>query len=45
METNYQFGIEEELFLADAETRGTPKGVKSFHMAVHDGCRKSSVNC
>lgn len=36
MAANYQFGIEEELFLADARTRGTPKQVKRFHNAVHD---------
>ena len=36
MAATYQFGIEEELFLADARTRGTPKGVKPFHAAVHD---------
>lgn len=31
---SYQFGIEEELFLADAETRGTPRRVKPFHASV-----------
>lgn len=31
----FQFGIEEELFLADARTRNTPKRVKPFHDAVH----------
>ena len=31
MGTPYQFGIEEELFLADAETRGTPRRVDAFH--------------
>lgn len=31
MGTSYQFGIEEELFLADAETRGTPRQVDAFH--------------
>lgn len=36
MEPTYQFGIEEELFLADADTRGTPKRVKAFHKAVND---------
>ena len=36
MAASYQFGIEEELFLADAETRGTPKHVKRFHKAVHE---------
>jgi carboxylate-amine ligase len=34
-DTAYQFGIEEELFLADSSTRGTPrKTVKAFHQAV-----------
>jgi carboxylate-amine ligase len=36
MEPRYQFGIEEELFLADAQSRGTPRRVKPFHKAVHD---------
>lgn len=36
MDATYQFGIEEELFLADARTRGTPARVKLFHRAVHD---------
>lgn len=36
MAANYQFGIEEELFLADAHTRGTPRRVKGFHQAVHE---------
>lgn len=31
----YRFGIEEEYFLADAETRGTPRrSVKPFHVAA-----------
>ena len=31
----YRFGIEEEFFLADAETRGTPRaGVRGFHAAA-----------
>ncbi|MGG3813182.1 carboxylate--amine ligase, partial [Methylorubrum rhodesianum] len=31
----YRFGIEEEYFLADAETRGTPRrSVKPFHQAA-----------
>jgi carboxylate-amine ligase len=35
MEDRFQFGIEEELFLADAITRGTPgRSVKAFHAAV-----------
>ena len=36
MNPTYQFGIEEEYFLADAKTRGTPRRtVKAFHEAVH----------
>ena len=36
MNTDYQFGIEEEYFLADATTRGTPRRtVKAFHDAAH----------
>ncbi|GJE58565.1 carboxylate-amine ligase [Methylobacterium trifolii] len=32
---SYRFGIEEEYFLADAETRGTPRrSVKPFHLEV-----------
>ncbi len=34
MKVTYQIGIKEELFLADAETRWTPKRVKPFHRAV-----------
>jgi glutamate---cysteine ligase / carboxylate-amine ligase len=35
MDARYRFGIEEEYFLADAATRGTPKrSVKAFHAAV-----------
>jgi glutamate---cysteine ligase / carboxylate-amine ligase len=35
MESRFQFGIEEELFLADAITRGTPgRSLKAFHAAV-----------
>ncbi len=35
MSTDFQFGIEEEYFLADATTRGTPRRtVKAFHGAV-----------
>ena len=35
MNTDYQFGIEEEYFLADATTRGTPRrAVKAFHDAA-----------
>jgi glutamate---cysteine ligase / carboxylate-amine ligase len=36
MTATYQFGIEEELFLADARTRGTPNRVNAFHKAVHE---------
>ena len=36
MNASYRFGIEEELFLADANTRGTPgKIVQAFHSDVH----------
>ena len=36
MNTSYRFGIEEEFFLADAATRGTPRRtVKAFHDDVH----------
>jgi glutamate---cysteine ligase / carboxylate-amine ligase len=36
MDSDFQFGIEEELFLADAETRGTPgRSLTAFHDAVH----------
>ncbi len=36
MDTSYRFGIEEEFFLADAATRGTPRRtVKAFHDEVH----------
>ena len=34
MDANYRFGIEEEYFLADAVTRGTPRRTKPFHDAV-----------
>ena len=35
MDTSYRFGIEEEFFLADAVTRGTPgKRLKAFHADV-----------
>jgi len=35
MQATYQFGIEEEYFLADAVTRGTPRrGVTAFHSAA-----------
>ena len=37
MKASYQFGIEEEFFLADASTRGTPRrGVKAFHAQVRE---------
>ncbi|HJS85143.1 MAG TPA: carboxylate-amine ligase [Acetobacteraceae bacterium] len=36
MDASYRFGIEEEYFLADAATRGTPRrAVKAFHDAAH----------
>lgn len=36
MSAEYRFGIEEELFLADATTRGTPRRtLKAFHAAAH----------
>ena len=36
MDTSYRFGIEEEFFLADAATRGTPRRtLKAFHADVH----------
>ena len=35
MEARYGFGIEEEYFLADADTRGTPERTEPFHDAVH----------
>ena len=35
MHATYRFGIEEEYFLADAKTRGTPRrAVKAFHAAA-----------
>ena len=34
MAADYRFGIEEELFLADAKTRSTPRRVKPFHADV-----------
>ena len=34
MNDRYQFGIEEEYFLADASTRGTPHRTKPFHDEV-----------
>ena len=41
MDARYGFGIEEELFLADAATRGTPEHTGSFHDAVQS--RMASV--
>ena len=34
MDARYNFGIEEEYFLADASTRSTPRRTKAFHDAV-----------
>ena len=34
MDARYRFGIEEEYFLADASTRGTPDRTQPFHDAV-----------
>ena len=34
MDARYSFGIEEEYFLADASTRGTPRRTKPFHDAA-----------
>ena len=34
MDARYRFGIEEEYFLADASTRGTPRRTQPFHDAV-----------
>ena len=37
MDASYRFGIEEEFFLADATTRGTPgRSVMAFHAEVHE---------
>ena len=37
MDASYRFGIEEEYFLADAVTRGTPRRtVRAFHAAVKE---------
>ena len=38
MDTRYRFGIEEEYFLADADTRGTPaaQAAKAFHTSAKD---------
>jgi glutamate---cysteine ligase / carboxylate-amine ligase len=38
----YQFGIEEEMFLADAATRGTPgRSLRAFHAAVRSRLPKT----
>ena len=34
MDERYSFGIEEEYFLADSSTRGTPRRTKPFHDTV-----------
>ena len=38
MDSNYRFGIEEEYFLADAASRGTPDpaAARAFHVAAND---------
>lgn len=37
MDASYRFGIEEEYFLADITTRGTPRrAVKAFHAAIRE---------
>ncbi len=37
MNATYRFGIEEEFFLADASTRGTPRrSIRAFHADVHE---------
>jgi glutamate---cysteine ligase / carboxylate-amine ligase len=42
MNTDYRFGIEEELFLADAVTRGTARRtVKAFHKDIHERLPKA----
>jgi carboxylate-amine ligase len=36
-DTRFRFGIEEEYFLADAATRGTPgHGIEAFHAAARE---------
>ncbi|MCJ2060461.1 carboxylate-amine ligase [Methylobacterium sp. J-048] len=45
----YRFGIEEEFFLADARTRGSPRaGLKAFHAAVKarlDTAEREQLQC
>ena len=42
MDWRFRFGIEEEFFLADAVTRGTPgRSLKAFHKAVHQQLPKA----
>ncbi|MFB0489704.1 carboxylate-amine ligase [Methylobacterium sp. OAE515] len=45
----YRFGIEEEFFLADAHTRGTPRaGLRAFHAAVRarlDHAEREQLQC
>lgn len=42
-DTGYQFGIEEEFFLADAATRGTPDGdaARAFHKTVAENMKSA----
>ena len=45
----YRFGIEEEFFLADARSRGTPRaGLRAFHAAVQarvDDAEREQLQC
>jgi len=45
----YRFGIEEEFFLADARSRGTPRaGLRAFHAAVRarlDAAEREQLQC
>jgi glutamate---cysteine ligase / carboxylate-amine ligase len=45
----YRFGIEEEFFLADARSRGTPRsGLRAFHAAVRarlDDAEREQLQC
>jgi glutamate---cysteine ligase / carboxylate-amine ligase len=45
----YRFGIEEEFFLADARSRGTPRaGLRAFHAAVRarlDNAEREQLQC
>jgi len=38
MDTRYRFGIEEEYFLADADSRGTPSpdAARAFHTLANE---------